>query len=410
MLHPPRRPRLRPIQPEEWIQLYRPLVLPTLVPVTPVATNDTTVAVTPATAPAIQASKPAVPINTALPVHTAPTANPTAIAAAVNPINAPCTNPHLDEAWQGQSPNLNALPHFKGVVKLPLINQSLCSALPAPTLKASYGLNGAPRIGIQIGHYQIDQLPEDLASLRGQTGGSGGGVREVDVNQDVARRVAALLTAKGATVDVLPATVPDGYTADAFIAIHADASLTGNPRGYKLARSRFSAIPTTDDALLNNIFNTYGEATGLPTDSSITRNMTGYYAFNARNRLHAISKNTPAVIIEMGFLTSAADRNILLGRTELVAEGIAEGVWNFVQNRPVLEKREKPIAEMPAIEAANDDTAIYDAGNAIIAYVGKGQLFEYFENSGSNYSIYVPILRKRGYIRKADINATTVPR
>jgi len=226
----------------------------------------------------------------------------------------------------------------------------------------------------------------------------------------VARRVAALLTAKGATVDVLPATVPDGYAADAFVAIHADASLAGNPRGYKLARSRFSAIPETDDALLKSIFNTYGEATGLPTDSSITRNMTGYYAFNSRNRLHAVSKNTPAVIVEMGFLTNAIDRSVLVSRAAVVAEGIADGVWNFVQSRPALDKREKPITQMPAIAAADENTPIYGNGNLIIAYVSKGQLFEYFEDSGSNYSIYVPMLHKRGYIRKADVNATTVPR
>jgi N-acetylmuramoyl-L-alanine amidase len=287
----------------------------------------------------------------------------------------------------------------------------MCSAQAQPVIKANYGQNNTPRIGIQIGHYQIDQLPDDLASLRGQTGGSGGGVQEVDVNQDIARRVATLLLAKGAIVDILPATVPDGYTADAFVAIHADAVSQGNPRGYKLARSRFSAIPQTDDMLLTSIYNAYGAATGMPTDSSITRNMTGYYAFNSRNRLHAVSKITPAVIIETGFLTNAADRAELVNKPDDVAEGIATGIWNFITGRPALDQREQPINQVAAIQVNFEDTPVYAEGSTtIIAYVSKGQDFEYFDDKGSNYAVYVPLLRKRGYLRKIDVVSIYLPR
>jgi N-acetylmuramoyl-L-alanine amidase len=262
-------------------------------------------------------------------------------------------------------------------------------------------------VGVQIGHYQIEQLPDEQASLRSQTGGSGGGVREVDFNQNMAHRVEALLTARGVTVDILPATVPIAYTADVFIAIHADASTSGNPSGYKLSRSRFSAIPQTEDALVNILYETYGKATGLPTDTGITRNMTGYYAFNNRRRLYAVSSITPAVIIETGFLTSASDRNVLLGRPEAVAEGITEGIWQFLQSRPPLEKREKPQVQIRAIEAKLENTPVYaEGGGAIIAYLSKGQRFESYEDKGTYYSVYVPILRKTGYIRKTDVQSS----
>src|SRR3954447_2804690 len=46
------------------------------------------------------------------------------------------------------------------------------------------------RVGVQAGHWRIEELPDDQARLRGQTGGSGGGYREVDVNLAIAQLVA----------------------------------------------------------------------------------------------------------------------------------------------------------------------------------------------------------------------------
>ena len=307
-------------------------------------------------------------------------------------------------------PKLEELPRLNGVPKIPVLNSSQATGQTAPVIKANYGLNGAPRIGVQIGHYQIDQLPDEQASLRGQTGGSGGGVREVNLNQEIARKAAALLAAKGATVDILPATVPVAYTADVFIAIHADAAPAGNPSGYKLARSRFSAIPQTDDALVSYLYDSYGKATGLPTDSGITRNMTGYYAFNNRRRMSAISKITPAAIIEMGFLTHASDRAVMLNRQEAVAKGVADGIWQFIESRPPLDLREKPLSQVQAIEVTGDNVPVYSDTGSLIAYVSKGQRFEYFEVKGDNYSAFIPILGRTGFIRKIDVIRTTSPR
>ncbi len=257
----------------------------------------------------------------------------------------------------------------------------------------------------------IDQLPAPLASLRTQTGGSGGGVREVDYVLDVARRVQAILQAQGYQVDLLPATVPAGYTADSFVAIHADASTAGSPSGYKLARSRFSPIPVTDDALLYAVSDVYGAATGFRWDDNITRNMSGYYAFNSRRRVYAVSKGTPAIIIETGYLTNANDRDYLVAHKDVVADSIAHGVIKFINARPPLDQREKPSSTTPGVVVSQDTTPVFDQpGGKPIAYLTKDQRFEVYEIRDDYYGIFLPYLNKTAYLRRADATTVTLPR
>src|SRR5438132_12387472 len=95
---------------------------------------------------------------------------------------------------------------------------------------------GPRRIGIQVGHWMTDQVPAELGTrITFQTGASWDGVNEVDVNMDVAERVKAQLTARGYIVDILPTTVPVGYIADVFVALHADSDGTGEKSGFKIA-------------------------------------------------------------------------------------------------------------------------------------------------------------------------------
>src|SRR5439155_12820374 len=91
--------------------------------------------------------------------------------------------------------------------------------LPAGPIRA--------RVGIQAGHWRSEELPDELASLREQGGARVGGASEVEITLAIAQRVAALLSARGVTVDILPATVPPGYRADAFVALHCDVN--GDP-------------------------------------------------------------------------------------------------------------------------------------------------------------------------------------
>lgn len=189
------------------------------------------------------------------------------------------------------------------------------------------------RVGLQVGHWQAAAMPAELASLRTEAGASAGGYQEVDLNLQIARQVAALLTARGITVDLLPTTIPPGYTADAFVAIHCDYNNDPAMGGFKLARYGDSADPARDDALLNAIAGAYGATTGQSIDPHITRAMTYYYAFNSGAFAHAIAPQTPGVIIELGFLTNATDLALLTEAQPTVATGLAQGIIGYLTSR-----------------------------------------------------------------------------
>lgn len=190
------------------------------------------------------------------------------------------------------------------------------------------------RVGLQVGHWQCANLPAEFASLRRSTGGSGGGYQEVDVNLKVARLVATILEQNGVYVDLLPATVPVKYQADAFVAIHCDANSSSGPRGFKAARSGRSAIPNVDDALVKAIYDDYIAATGFPRSSAITNNMLYYYSFNSnRSNSHTVASTTPAAIVELGYLTNPIDRAVIVNSTEIVADGLARGILSFLNSQ-----------------------------------------------------------------------------
>lgn len=227
-----------------------------------------------------------------------------------------------------------------GVAAAPLVvGVSGAGSTPQAIIAAAPTVTPTPRppiqarVGLQVGHWQAADLPAELASLRTETGTRAGGYAEVNLNLEIARQVATLLTARGITVDLLPATIPPGYRADAFVAIHCDYNNDPAMSGFKLARYGDSASPARDDALLNAIANTYGATTGQPTDPHITRAMTYYYAFNSGSFAHAIAPQTPGAIIELGFLTNASDRALLVGGQPTVATGLAQGIIGYLTSR-----------------------------------------------------------------------------
>jgi hypothetical protein len=194
---------------------------------------------------------------------------------------------------------------------------------------------GPAKVALQVGHWQNDAVPEELHKLRGNTGASGGGKTEWEVNYDIALRTKTLLEAQGVTVELLPATVPPQYWADVFVAIHADGSLDPEKSGYKLATPRRDYTGNADD-LLNAIETSYGSATGLEIDPNVTRNMRGYYAFSWWRYEHAVHPMTASVILETGFLSSPSDRQLLLGNPQLSAEGLADGITKYLKAESLL--------------------------------------------------------------------------
>jgi N-acetylmuramoyl-L-alanine amidase len=206
------------------------------------------------------------------------------------------------------------------------------SPLPAATVApAVLQADHAPRVGIQVGHWKSNELPDELARLRGSTGAFAAGYAEAQINLDVASRVVALLRARGVLADLLTATVPPGFEADAFVALHADGSPSDGSSGFKLGTPWRTSLAS--QTLLDALADQYAAATGLARCDGITYNMRGYYAFDYHRYSHAIGKTTPAVILEMGFLTSAADRELLIAQPDVAAAGIANGIISYLNRR-----------------------------------------------------------------------------
>ena len=83
-------------------------------------------------------------------------------------------------------------------------------------------LTGPPIIAIQAGHWEVTELPLELAKLRTSRGASFGALMEVEFNRSVAASLVSMVEARGWKALLLPATVPPGLRAEAFVAIHAD--------------------------------------------------------------------------------------------------------------------------------------------------------------------------------------------
>jgi len=195
---------------------------------------------------------------------------------------------------------------------------------------------GQARVGLQAGHWKVEEVPEELSGLkRNGSGAVGGGKLERDINLSIVKLVVPLLEEKGIVVDILPVTIPQDYVADAFIAIHADGNTDTNVSGFKIAAPRRD-YSGKSSSLAEFLEGEYQGATSMAIDPNITRRMRGYYAFNWRRYEHAIHFMTPAVIVETGFLTSPKDRNILVSRQDKAADGIAKGIIRFLESQGLL--------------------------------------------------------------------------
>ncbi|MFH1085990.1 MAG: N-acetylmuramoyl-L-alanine amidase [Chloroflexota bacterium] len=170
-----------------------------------------------------------------------------------------------------------------------------------------------PLVGLIAGHWQSDSgavCPD--------------GLKEVDLNLAIARRVADRLRAAGYRAEVLPEFSPklDGYRSDAFLSIHNDSCVALT--GFKVARLTHSSDPEREDRLVQALYRTYAASTGLqPHLNTVTDDMREYHAFRR------IAPATPGAIIECGFI--GGDRHLLTQEQDRVAAGIAEGLIAFLQ-------------------------------------------------------------------------------
>lgn len=152
------------------------------------------------------------------------------------------------------------------------------------------------------------------------------GWEEVEVNLDVAQRAVDFLRLLGYDVDLLGEYDDNvrGYRGRALVSIHADSCTPLEASGFKVARAEDSVIPEEEDYLVACLISRYQTRTGLSFHRwSITPDMTEYHIF------YEIDRNTPAAIIEVGFM--GGDRDFLRNHPDVIARGIAEGILCFVR-------------------------------------------------------------------------------
>lgn len=339
-----------------------------------------------------------------------PTSQPLAGRATPTADDRPVTStPSTDETSTTPTihPSVTALPTLAAPTAtfIPTIVVTP-EIVPTPTPRSA---DTPFRVGLQAGHWKIAEQPEELKRLRTSTGASVDDRSEAEVNLDIARRVATLLQQVGMVVDVLPATVPPDYDADAFVSIHADGSKNTSARGFKFATPwrTSSASQHLSDALEIE----YAEATGLPRDSRITANMRLYYAFNYERYEHTIAKTTPAVIFEIGFLTNTSDRAMINNYAENIAIGIANGIIRYYNeydpnNGAALLPQEFPLQRPLTNEPLDIHAAPSDDARTIASMAADSRLIPLQENDDWYEVVIQEEWHIIGWVRKDQVTVT----
>jgi N-acetylmuramoyl-L-alanine amidase len=182
------------------------------------------------------------------------------------------------------------------------------------------------RIGIISGHMGIEDDPGAVCP---------NGVKERDVNLGIATLVQQYLTTGTKyQVDLLQEldTRLNGYQGTLLVSIHNDSCIISSEgtTGFKIAASSFGNYPDQSTRLANCIQDKYQKVTLQPyAPDSITDAMTGYHAFGK------INANTPAVIIETGFLSDPVDYALVTDHPEIVATGIVNGILCFLNHESI---------------------------------------------------------------------------
>ena len=278
-----------------------------------------------------------------------------------------------------------------------------------PARKAAVAVPGAGapwRVGLQIGHLDSAQLPNELQRLRGSTGAYAAGISEVEVNRAVAEAAAALLKEARIDVTVLPATIPPGFAADAFVAVHADGNLNSEVRGYKISPP-WRASPASRK-LVAALLEHYGAATGLPRDlNGVTYRMRGYYAFNSYRYRHAIALDTPAAILEMGYLSNATDRAYLLAHPDEAAAGLVAGILAFLDQRDPFDRWDTMPVEAMILRAPRTGIALHagpDRRSTVRLHLRQGDTLYARGGAGHWYDVRVQgSYRHFGWVHADDL-------
>ena len=217
--------------------------------------------------------------------------------------------------------------------------QSPAASAPEPdstaaenTVPGVIPLEGPIVVALQPGHWKIDELPPEARRRPRSTGAVHGDVRELDINLAVVEALVPLLEAENWRVIVVPATVPPGLRADVFLSIHADWGADPARRGWKLAPPWRPSVASSEIA--EALKESFRAEESLTEDADgVTVGMRGYFGFSSHRYHHASSPYTPAVLIELGFVTNAVDRELMVTQPEFFAGIIHRGLERHFYTR-----------------------------------------------------------------------------
>ena len=220
-------------------------------------------------------------------------------------------------------------------------NQTMAQALLAWQMQSNNSRNNSQffptitaqpseHIGIVAGHYSKDTNAYDPGAVCDD------GLTEQSVNYKIATLVIQKLAAMGYQADLLAEFDPllNGYRGQVLVSIHNDScEYQGDQAtGFKVAAAVRNAYPEAANQLTNCLIDPYTRDTYMQFHfNTITNDMTEYHTFNE------INSNTPAAIIETGFLN--LDRQFLIENTDQVAQGIVDGITCYLND----EKVENPV-------------------------------------------------------------------
>ena len=181
--------------------------------------------------------------------------------------------------------------------------------------------NNQFRVGVVAGHWGNDS---------GAT--CQDGLKEVDINVEVASYVQKYLNDEGIHADLMMETQDslNEYKADVLISIHADTCefIDSNASGYKVTPILGTQNLTESNRLNACVMDRYATATKMSFHTSITADMQNHQAYVR------IDGSTPAVMIETGFMN--LDRKMLTEEPDVIARGIVNGILCYLNDESVL--------------------------------------------------------------------------
>ena len=233
----------------------------------------------------------------------------------------------------------------QATVAIAILMATLFTALPSRGLVSGdiyqrWSLALTPRPGENVP--VVSQPQERIGIVAGHSGNDSGAVcvdgngnvtlTEADVNLEIAALVQQRLTQAGYQVDLLREfdSRLNGYRALAIVSIHNDSCeyINDEATGFKVAAALNTSDTNRANRLTACLVDRYERTTGMTFHAgSITADMREYHAFRE------IDPNTVAAIIETGFLN--LDREMLTKHTDLVAEGVAQGILCFAKNENI---------------------------------------------------------------------------